>query len=60
MGIGGLGALLWLRRRGAHAWARWMRLACVAFGVAHVACLGLGGWFTPGSWLGAMPPITLL
>lgn len=32
----------------------------LALTLAHVTLMGWPGWWTPGSWPGAMPPITLL
>jgi DMSO/TMAO reductase YedYZ heme-binding membrane subunit len=50
-----------LEALGRVSWRRWQRAGYVALALTgvHVLAIGGKGWLDPGSWPGAMPPITL-
>jgi DMSO/TMAO reductase YedYZ heme-binding membrane subunit len=44
------------------AWKRAQRLGLVALalGIAHVGVLGWRSWLAPSTWIGGLPPLTLI
>ena len=44
----------------ASAQRRWLGTGVLALALAHVGFMGWPGWWTPNTWPGGLPPITLL